>query len=68
MHSLDRFIAEISLSRVLCLKHYINIDLRNLPTELQLLIIKNLKCNYKINALAYTNRYFYNMLNPLLYK
>jgi len=42
--------------------------LRNLPTELQLLIIENLECYREINALARMNRYFYDMLNPLLYK
>lgn len=68
MRTLDRFIAEISLSRVLRLKHYINMGLQNLPTELQLLIIENLECDREINALARTGRYFYNMLNPLLYK
>ena len=40
----------------------------NLPIKLHYMIFNGLENNYDINALAYTNYYFYSILNAYLYK
>ena len=40
----------------------------NLPTELYYIIFKGLEMDCDINTLAYTNYYFYSILNTYLYK